>query len=159
MSRSLGPLAAVLALGAVALPAHSQEAWSEAREAYGPHPLYAEGPAMGYPAPYAAESAPWVEDLTVRAAPRSLGRSSTTGAPIRLVSVSRVVTYRDLDLATPWGARELESRIKQAARSACREIDVFHPIATSDSPPCYRAAVEDALAQAQIAVEDAQRRW
>jgi UrcA family protein len=141
----------------------SQPAYS-APGAYAPQyaPQYSQqyAPQAGYaPTGYAADGSYRMDDLTVRAQPRYRGRSSTTGAPIELVTAQRAVTYHDLDLTTAWGVDELNNRVKRAARSACRELDTFHPITAADSPPCYSDAVASAQYQVRDAVGYAQPRW
>ena len=86
-------------------------------------------------------------------APRHQQRDSATGAPIEWVSTSRVVRYGDLDLSRRWGVHELRVRIERAARSACDELDTAYPVSASDTPPCVRDAVRDAMAQAPIGDE------
>jgi UrcA family protein len=78
-------------------------------------------------------------------APRRAERDSATGAPIETVLASRVVRYDDLDLSRPWGMRALHARVERAARSACDELDSRYPITASDSPPCVRTAVRQAM--------------
>ena len=80
---------------------------------------------------------------------------SSIGAPIVYASYSQDVRYDDLDLRTPWGAHELRMRIRDVAGELCRKMDVRYPIATSDSPPCYRAAYEKAMYQADNAIAEA----
>jgi UrcA family protein len=82
------------------------------------------------------------DEIIIRARP--LGRSSTTGAPIERVTTSRVVDYRDLDIDSPWGARELHYRIEHAARDACEELDDRYPIGEPDVRDCVSEAVRDA---------------
>jgi UrcA family protein len=97
-------------------------------------------------------------DEVIVQAPRHYRETSPIGAPIEDVSISRVVRYDDLDLRSRWGADELRSRVNAAASSACDEMDTMHPIATSDSPPCYSTAVRDGMDQANYAIDRA-RRW
>ena len=78
-------------------------------------------------------------------APRFHERDSATGAPIEWVSTSRAVRYGDLDLSRPWGMHELRVRIARAARSACDELDGAYPNTSSDSPPCVRTAIRQAM--------------
>src|SRR5438445_11523346 len=80
---------------------------------------------------------------------------SAIGAPIVHASISQEVRFDDLDLRTPWGARELRSRIRFTADALCKQMDVRYPIATDDSPPCYRAAFEKAMYQADAAIAQA----
>jgi UrcA family protein len=83
------------------------------------------------------------QDITVYA-PRYRGRSSTTGAPIREVRTSRLVSYRDLDIYSDWGARELHWRIERAAHDACSELDDRYPIGDPDVGDCVSEAVRNA---------------
>ena len=87
-----------------------------------------------------------VSGIVVTAPPHS-ERDSATGAPIEWSSASRVVRYGDLDLSRRWGVRELHARIERAARSACDELDSAYPLTASDSPPCVREAVRQAMYQ------------
>jgi UrcA family protein len=80
---------------------------------------------------------------------------STIGAPIEDVAMSRTVRFDDLDLRTPWGARALRDRISYTARTLCNRMDFMYPVSTSDSPPCYRTAYEDGMAQADAAIAQA----
>jgi UrcA family protein len=91
--------------------------------------------------------------------PRRPRERSEIGAPIEDVAISRPVRFDDLDLRTAWGADELRERILYTARNLCRQLDSVYPSsfypATSDSPPCYKTAVEDAMAQADEAIGNA----
>jgi UrcA family protein len=83
------------------------------------------------------------EEITVYG-PRYRGRSSTTGAPIREVRSSRLVSFRDLDIYSDWGARELHLRIERAAHDACSELDDRYPIGEPDVGDCVSEAVRNA---------------
>jgi UrcA family protein len=99
-----------------------------------------------------------VGDIVV-SPPRRAERSPTTGAPIEVVSTSRVVNYRDLDLSTPWGARELRARIERAASAACDELDALYPIAADDNPDCFKTTVRRALENSPIAYDYVYNGW
>jgi len=86
---------------------------------------------------------------------RHFPQSGELGAPVVHASFSQEVRFDDLDLRTPWGARALRSRIRYVAQELCRDMDVRYPIATSDSPPCYRDAYAKALYQADAAIAEA----
>ncbi|MDR3511778.1 MAG: UrcA family protein [Caulobacteraceae bacterium] len=116
--------------------------WAQAQQAYDQG--YA-GPSGGYPDE--------MSGVTVYA-PRYVGRSATTGAPIELVRASRVVDYSDIDPDTEWGAHVLRTRIERAARSACDELDAEYPISTSDNPPCVDEAVRNAMHQVHEDADD-----
>jgi UrcA family protein len=68
------------------------------------------------------------------------------------VSLSREVSSEGLDLRTDWGADEFRDRIRSAAREVCDRLERRYPIATDDSPPCYREAMDDAMEQADAAI-------
>lgn len=101
--------------------------------------------AQSYHNPY--DDDPYTTSGITVTAPPSHERDSATGAPIGWVSASRVVRYDDLDLSRGWGMRTLHARIERAARSACDELDNAYPITASDSPPCVREAVRQAMYQ------------
>ncbi|HJW41494.1 MAG TPA: UrcA family protein [Rhizomicrobium sp.] len=82
---------------------------------------------------------------------------SSTGAPIVDVALTREVRFDDLDLSTPRGAHILRARIRNTAQELCSKLDLRYPVATSDSPPCYRTAVSDAMDQADTAIAQARR--
>lgn len=91
-----------------------------------------------------------------------IGRSSTTGAPIEIVQLTRRVNYSDLDLATQAGAHELEKRIKETSREACGQLDKLYPVGTSEGPGtkglnCVQDAIDGAMLQARTAIAAAER--
>jgi UrcA family protein len=104
----------------------------------------------------AAYNAP-PDEITVYA-PRHRQERSDIGAPIEDVAVSQAVRYDDLDLTTDRGIHRLHERIAATARELCHRLDVTHPIAVSDSPPCYRTAMEEAAPQAIAAIDRANER-
>jgi len=114
------------------------------------------GLTLGVAAPTAAQdyrdvSYGSTEEVIV-SAPRPSQERSSIGAPIRDVAISQQIRTDDLDLTTGYGARTLEHRVSRAARDLCRKLDVRYPVATSDSPPCYQTAYEDAMDQADAAI-------
>lgn len=70
---------------------------------------------------------------------------------------SRTVAYRDLDLSSAMGMRELEQRVQAAARFVCRLPVPGGLIPFSYSRRCVDGAVRDAAPQVAIAVEYARR--
>ena len=83
--------------------------------------------------------------------------TSTVGAPIELVQLTRRVSYADLDLATHRGALELERRINGAAKAACHQLDTLYPAGTSEGPgtagkSCVKDAVDSAMVRAQASI-------
>ena len=86
---------------------------------------------------------------------RATGTATIPGAEIRTVSMSHQVRFDDLDLSTHHGARTLHNRIRATARTLCREISAMHPVVLDSDQDCYRAAVDDAMYQADAAISDA----
>jgi UrcA family protein len=80
---------------------------------------------------------------------------STIGARIDNVSFSQEVRVDDLDLRTAWGAHVLRVRVQLAAQALCEEMDRRYPIATADSPPCYKDSLDRGMYQADAAIAQA----
>jgi UrcA family protein len=68
-------------------------------------------------------------------------------------SLSRAVPYDDLDLRTRQGARELRSRVREAARDVCGQLAENYPGYTPDS--CYKNAMQTGLSRADYAIQNA----
>jgi len=109
-----------------------------AQEYYNGAPAY--GPGYGSP-----------EEVTITA-PRHHPQRSDIGAPIEDVALSRQVRVDDLDLRSHWGVRILRDRIQTTAHLLCDRLEAFYPATTGDSPSCYRAAVADAMEQADFVI-------
>ena len=96
-----------------------------------------------------AQEAP--EELTVEA-PRvehqTVREIGITGI-IEDVSLTRVVQYSDLDLQLHADVVELEKRINDAAKEACKELAEMYPLGAPNATVCTRRAVDDAMAQVQ----------
>ena len=76
-------------------------------------------------------------------------------APTSATNLSVAVRYDDLDLTTGGGARELRSRVRDAARDVCETLEARFPIAVVPQKPCYRTAVDAGIARADNAISDA----
>ncbi|HEV2366085.1 MAG TPA: UrcA family protein [Caulobacteraceae bacterium] len=114
------------------------------------------GPARAQDDYYAGSYAPPADvynmgELIVRA-PRVIGRSPTTGAPIVLTSETRVVHTGDLDLSTPWGAHVARLRIERVAREACDDLDTPGRVPLDSSTDCYRDTTRRAMYDAEVAL-------
>jgi len=142
--------ASVVGLTLAVLPAAAQD------DDYGPAPQYApEGDYAPPPDAQYDQAAP-DEDVIVRVPrPRYTPREGALGAPVENVSLSQEVRYDDLDLTTQDGVDELRERIRDTARAECRQLDAMYPVAADDSPPCFRTAMEDAMQQADEAIDRA----
>ncbi len=97
-----------------------------------------------------------LEEMIVIEAPRvvrqQVGRSPTTGAPVELISLSRRVSYADLDLQMHADVMELERRINDTAEEACMQLAELYPLGDTDMPTCVRQAVAGAMEQAEEAI-------
>ena len=124
--------AASATLGLAAVSAHA--------DAYGPYQAQS---------PYEAQTYDTdVGGVTVYA-PRRYARQPTTGALVRLRSVSTTVQLGDLDLSTRYGARVAKARIVRAARDVCDAADNAYPGSSEVPGGCYATAVRNGLQQAQ----------
>jgi UrcA family protein len=68
------------------------------------------------------------------------------------------VRYDDLDLTTDGDIHRLHERIFATAREVCGRLERRYPMAVSDSPPCYRTAVDNAEPLAMAAIDRANER-
>lgn len=74
---------------------------------------------------------------------------TASGVPIVDVSLSYGVSTAGLDLASHVGATELEKRVHEAARAACKEISKQYPDATPSEADCAKAAADKAMVRVQ----------
>jgi UrcA family protein len=73
--------------------------------------------------------------------------------PPEKVSLTTHVRYDDLDLMSPDGARELRTRVREAAHGVCRDLTEAYPFyRIANSPSCYHEAVDRALVHANEAI-------
>jgi UrcA family protein len=98
--------------------------------------------------PYGGTTVGAIEGVTVYA-PYRYVRHPTTGALVRMNTVSLAISLADLDLSTPRGARIAKARIVEAAKDVCQRAEDVYP--GSGEPPggCYSMAVHDAMRQAE----------
>jgi UrcA family protein len=100
------------------------------------------------------------EEIAV-VAPRTIERKtvgrSVHGARIEEVSLSRRVSYADLDLSRSADVAELDKRIARTAKEACAELSTLLPLeygrSAATDRACARKAVRAAEGQKQQAVE------
>lgn len=86
-----------------------------------------------------------------------VGRSSTTGAPVELVTLTCRVGYSDLDLKSHAGAVTLEKRVRETAKLACDQLDKRYPLDSSESPSCTKKATDEAMVQVHAAIAAAEQ--
>jgi UrcA family protein len=99
----------------------------------------------------AAESLPQV---TVHAGStytvEKVGPSSTMkGASLERVTITRPVSYSDLDLGTADGVAELHKRVTSAAVASCNELKIFARLQTSEGPASPKDCETDAVSGAR----------
>lgn len=94
------------------------------------------------------------EDITIYA-PRLHVEPGGRDALPEKVSLSRAVSYDDLDLTTYEGARDLRYRVRDEAREVCRQLADAYPVYQIQGANCLRDATRDALIQADHAISDA----
>jgi len=105
----------------------------------------------------AAAAAQPIEELTVTAAREVTVGKTSTGVPIKEITVQSRVSYGDLNLTTDEGVQTLEARIQDAATSSCKDIVVQFPVQGSSDKECIRRAVKEAMVQAQAAIDEQRR--
>lgn len=96
----------------------------------------------------ATASAQGSEQITVsspRVTHQQIARSDGSGAPIEMVTFSAQVQYADLDLSRGEDRATLESRVRSAAKTACRRIEEETMQPDADGS-CVKDAVHDAMA-------------
>ena len=89
-----------------------------------------------------------MEVVTVEAARTQKVAQTHFGVPVREITIVSRVNYADLDLKTEQGAKELEKRIRDAATSSCKEMDVKFPVEGYGEADCITHAVDGAMSQA-----------
>jgi len=105
----------------------------------------------------AAGAAEPLEVVTVEAAREATVGQTSTGMPIREITIKSKVSYADLDLTSATGALDLEKRIRETATASCKEIKVDYPVAGSTDESCIKNAVDGAMVEARKAI-DAKRK-
>jgi len=75
--------------------------------------------------------------------------------PNEVLSVTRHISYSDLDLATQKGDRELEKRINYAATAVCKRLDTLQPAEKPADLMCVKKTIAGAMVQARAAISAA----
>jgi UrcA family protein len=71
------------------------------------------------------------------------------------VSLSRAVSYSDLDLRNPRDAHELRARVADTARDICDQLADAYPGPDASGTSCFRTARADAMRHVDAAIRDA----
>jgi UrcA family protein len=93
------------------------------------------------------------EGITVEAARGDRGEKT------QVVTAKRVVSYTDISLATASGEKVLDTRIRDAAYSACTELEQKYPVAAEGDTKrkCIDKAIEGAMPDMRKAIDAAKR--
>jgi UrcA family protein len=79
------------------------------------------------------------------------------GAPIELVTLTRHVSYADLDLSKSADAATLEGRVTQTVKDACKELDDRYPLEPATASECTKISTDKAMVQVHHAVAAASK--
>ncbi len=98
-----------------------------------------------------------MEAVTVEAVREIIVGRSVTGAPIRELTMRGRISYADLDLTKSGDVATLETRVKDTARSMCKELGTRIEVAAQGSTEerCIKEAINGAMGQVSKAVESA----
>jgi UrcA family protein len=115
--------------------------------------------ASGQPAAAATSAPAAVQAITVVAphvVRHKVGGTGPFGGPVEVLSLSRGVSYADLDLTTKAGVVAFEKRIKDTAQKACDQIEAEYPstlyIAVPANQNCVGTAVSEAMPLADAVI-------
>ncbi len=64
------------------------------------------------------------------------------------------VNFEDLDITRTADFRELEDRVRKAAERICNQLEDELPFGEPSTPVCINRAVEDAMSQVEILLEE-----
>ena len=82
---------------------------------------------------------------------RVVGRTPA-GSEVELVSLTRRVSYADLNLALHTDVTQLETRIDAIAKQACEDLAKMYPLSDPKTPDCVHEAVRSAKPQLDTVV-------
>jgi UrcA family protein len=95
------------------------------------------------------------EEVIVQAPYFRAERGTVFGLPGK-VSLSRTVSYSDLDLTSYEGAHELKARVADMARQVCDELRDAYPVRQQPGETkCFEGAYRNAMIRADAAIRDA----
>jgi UrcA family protein len=85
-----------------------------------------------------------------------VGRTAN-GGPVEEVTLTRRVSYGDLNLAKTADAAELQRRVDQTAKDSCKELDDRYPFEDKQIKDCTKTTVDKAMAQVRAAIAAAEK--
>jgi UrcA family protein len=110
---------------------------------------------------YAAGSGPDYQGVNAGGAnevvivsPHFHAQTNRLNAPPEGISISRPVSYADLDLRTGRGAHELRVRVRSMAARICDDLRSVYPVAIAPHEPCIRSVLNDSMPKAEAAITD-----
>jgi len=122
--------------------------------------VLATGSLMGEGSVMAQQTSDILEEIIV-VAPRLVTREevgrTASGSKVELISLTRRVSYADLNLATHADVMELEERIDATAKLACDQLAEMFPLSDPNTPDCVSEAVAGAKARVDEAVAAASK--
>ena len=112
--------------------------------------LSANSPAVAQaPSSEAAEEVTIRAPYVVRREPLARGGAPTGFSNPELISLSRGVSYADLDLSKAQGIAELETRVRTTARDVCQELNSRYPRTGGQyvyaNTDCVKKATDDGM--------------
>ena len=81
----------------------------------------------------------------------------SVGASHQAVSVSRRVSYADLNLGTYSGAQEIEARVRSTAKALCDKLDGMYRTSGIDVETCVRRTISKGMADVRAAIAGAEK--
>jgi UrcA family protein len=95
---------------------------------------------------------PWfeIEVIAPRLVRQEVERTPT--GKTELISLTRRVSYDDLDLKRDGDLAQLDERIEDSAKQACERLAAMYPLSDPETPDCIDRAVASAKAQLREAV-------
>lgn len=82
---------------------------------------------------------------------------TNAGSRVELVSLTRRVSYADLDLKSHANVVELEKRIENVAKEACEQLAGVFPLSESSTADCVEDAIDGTMEHVRAAIEAAAR--
>lgn len=87
-----------------------------------------------------------------------LAHGSLPGAKLEVVSISKRVSYADLNLASVSGSEEMEARVRSTARTLCEKLEQKYPLSGTQTETCIRDTVSKGMADVRTAIAAAEKK-
>jgi UrcA family protein len=88
----------------------------------------------------------------------ALSHASVTGASDHVISISRRVSFADLNLASYSGSQEVEARVRTTAKALCDKLDELYSTSRIDVQACVGEAVSKGMADVRVAIATAEKK-